>query len=213
MRCAPSIFTFSLLLSGAGHASAHGPFKSGVETVAQCKNVTLHAAYLAEEVAGQGPGFLVEIRNEGPAPIGVADPVPLSVDWYAATGTRWLWRASSGSGGSLVNASNARGPVFVSRGPIAYHAKEMRIVPAHAAHTWAVFSGTAPTLRYWPRCQHCNYQGEEKYRAVLAYAYHPDTKDPASPLLQCGLRSNPVIMPPLAEQQRLHNSQLGNGFP
>jgi hypothetical protein len=167
-------------------------------SVTQCRDVHLHAAYLAEEKPGQGPGFYVTIENARKAPIAVADPTPLSVHWYAKVGTHWLWRASSGSGGTLVNAFQQHGPLFAETLLGGATAAHPRIVPAGSQYSWAVFSGLTPALSYRPGCQHCTYGNETQYQAVIAYAVLPSGGTAADPaLLHCGLRSNPVVMPAL----------------
>jgi hypothetical protein len=166
-----------------------------VATVSQCKDVTLHASYLVEEKSGQGPGFLVTISNKTKSSIRIVDPAPLSVHWYAYMNGHWLWRASSGSGGSLMNAFRESGPLFaqqVSPGQI-----QTRSILPGASYTWAVFSGADASLAYRPGCEHCAYSGEAHYQAVLAYAVQVPEAVQYSTLLHCGLRSNPIVMPDL----------------
>ena len=50
----------------------------------------------------------------------------------------------------------------------------------------------------------CNYPGEREYQAVFAYAYLPGPGEHAPDLLQCGLRSDPVPMPPAAVHEGSH---------
>ena len=206
-----SIASIVLLWASAGVPNAHAvslpKLNSTAQTVPQCTGVTLHAAYLAEEKPGGGPGFLLEIRNQGKSAVAIVDPAPLSVHWYAAAGAgRWLWRASSGSGGSLVNALHEKGALFASQAPADAPEPATRIILPHAAYSWAVFSSDAPSLRYRPGCEHCAYPGEQRFRAVLAYAYLPANGATPTGLLRCGLRSDPVVMPPLPESQKAHNS-------
>lgn len=175
--------------------------------IPQCRDVTLTASYLAEEKPGQGAGFLLRIDNHRDTPIAVADPTPLSVHWYALSGGRWLWRASSGAGGSLLNAFAPRGPVFAYHPPATEQAETgTRTIPAHDAYSWTAFTRDHPELRYRPGCEHCTYAGEETFQAVLAYAYMPPRVAGDTPMLGCGLRSTPVVMPPLASAQEPHNS-------
>ncbi len=172
-------------------------------TVPQCKEVSLHASYLAEEVPAQGPGFLLTIRNNTNQSIEVANPIPLSVHWYAFTSGRWLWRASSGSGGTLVDALHESGPLFAVQAP----AGAMLSISPHEAYTWTAFNAQAPTLAYRPGCEHCGYSHEEQYQAVLAYALSPfKGSGQVSTLLPCGLRSQPVVMPPLPNSAVPRNS-------
>ncbi|RRA47738.1 hypothetical protein D1Y84_04935 [Acidipila sp. EB88] len=163
-------------------------------TVAQCRDVSLHAAYLAEEKAGEGAGFLLSIRNDRASAIEVADPMPLGVDWYAGNGSSWQWRASSGYGGSLLNALDPKGRMFVysSATGVSY-----RTIAPHAEYSWPVFSKSSPNVLYRPGCQHCGYQGEEQFRAVLSYAFTVGAAAHPPDLLNCGLRSGPVVMPRL----------------
>ena len=121
-------------------------------------------------------------------------------------GGHWLWRASSGEGGSLVNAFREKGEVFAERAPAIGPKPTTRIIAPHSTYSWSVFTAQMPALRYRPGCQHCSYQGEEQYQAVLAYAYLPPDNDSSMPFLSCGLRSEPVVMPPLSDSLAIHNS-------
>ena len=205
-KLVPPFLAVALVSLSPLHAAGLPRASHPPQTVPQCSSVTLRASYLAEEKPGSGAGFLLEIRNGENTPIAVVDPVPLSVHWYAASGGRWLWRASSGSGGSLVNALRENGPVFADQRPADAPAPVTRTIPPHAAYSWTVFSGDSPVLRYRPGCEHCKYPGEEQFRAVLAYAYLPEEGEHGSKLLRCGLRSEPVVMPPLPDSQKAHNS-------
>jgi hypothetical protein len=190
-----------------GPASAAAPVSSPrYPAVPQCRDVTLTAAYLAEEKPGQGPGFYLQLENLRSAPVVIVDPPPLSVHWYARTGQRWEWRASSGEGGSLVNAFREKGQVFAQEGSATGPAPPTRTIAPHATYSWSVFTAQMPELRYRPGCQHCTYQGEQQYQAVLAYAFLPARSHAGSPLLRCGLRSEPVVMPPLTDSLATHNS-------
>lgn len=174
-------------------------------TVPQCSDVTMQASFLVEEKPAQGSGFLVTIHNDRPQAIAIRQPTPLGIHWYAVSGSRLTWRASSGSGGSLVNALRPDGPLFATEQEDPAATQSVTI-PAHATYSWSIFSAQAPALRFRPGCEHCNYQGEEQFRAVLAYAYLPGSQQGDSSLLRCGLRSKPVIMPPLPESHLLNNS-------
>ncbi len=187
-------------------AAAGLPAGGRAQSVPQCSGVSLQASYLAEEKPGGGPGFLLEVRNRGNAPIAIVDPVPLSVHWYAASGGHWLWRASSGSGGSLVNALRESGPLFAEQQPANSPELATRTISPHGSYRWTVFSGDMAALRYRPGCEHCNYGGERQFRAVLAYAYLAASTDHTPGLLRCGLRSAPVVMPPLPDLQKPNNS-------
>ena len=185
------------------------PGRSQVRSVPQCPHVTLTADYLAQEQAGQGSGFLLQINNNEAAAIAIPDPLPLSVHWYAEHAGHWLWRASGGSGGSLVNALHEHGPLFAAiqaPGTIPF---ATRVIQPHASYSWTVFTGQTPALQFRPGCEHCTYQGEDQFRAVLAYAFIPAARSASSgqiPLLPCGLRSAPVVMPPLSSSGNAHNS-------
>jgi hypothetical protein len=163
--------------------------------VMPCVGVTLSASYLAD-VSGHGPGFLFSIQNRTLRTIRLADPVPSSAHWYAHVGNRWMWRASAGWGGALVNAENSRGLMFAyqpSRPPA--HPAYL-IVPAHGSRQWTEAMRGHPSIAYQPGCPMCRYAGETEYQAVFAYAYLPAAAEHAPNLLRCGLRSSPVPMPP-----------------
>lgn len=170
--------------------------------VLPCTGITLSASYLAEAAPGQGPGFIFRVENRTSHAIRLAQPVPSSAHWYAHVGSRWLWRASAGRGGALVNALNERGPMFAGSPASPSEPPAILTVGAHAAEQWTETMLNNPTIAYRPTCPQCNYPGESDYRAVFAYAYLPGPGDPAPPdapaLLRCGLRSAPVPMPPHA---------------
>ncbi len=174
---------------------------SRASATTQCADVSLRGAYLVEEKRGMGPAFLVELRNNRSTAIHVAEPAPLSVHWYARDGDAWLWRASSGAGGALVNALQTHGLVFTAVAPTL---QEREVAP-HQAWTWTVPLGTTSALAYHPGCQHCVFGQRTEYRAVLAYAVRPASGQVSPDWLQCGLRSNPVSMPPLEESPSPHN--------
>lgn len=175
----------------------------GTDTVPQCSRaVQFTANYLAEAKPGQGPGFLFEIRNGTAHPITLVTPVPSSAHWYARVGNIWLWRASAGRGGALVNAEHVRGPVFVfqaKQDATAGGTKDTDTVtiPPHGVREWTEWMKDDPAIAYAPSCAHCNYPGEHDYRAVFGYAWMPGRGERIDHLLTCGLRSNPVDMPPL----------------
>lgn len=180
----------------------------GTDTVPQCSRaVQFTANYLAEAKPGQGPGFLFEIRNKTAHPITLVAPVPSSAHWYARVGNMWLWRASAGRGGALVNAENVRGPVFVFQAKQDATAGGKKggdtndpdtvTIPAHGVREWTEWIKDDPAIAYAPSCAHCNYPGEHDYRAVFGYAWLPARGERIEHLLTCGLRSNPVDMPPL----------------
>lgn len=160
-----------------------------------CRQVTLSADYLAG-VGNSGPGFMFRVENHTAMPIRLEEPVPSSADWYAEVGNRWLWRASAGRGGSLVNAENPHGLMFAYRPAAVPTAPQYLIVPAHGARQWQESIRANPAIAYDPGCPMCSYPGEDQYQAVFAYAYLPNPQEHAPDLLRCGLRSDPVPMPP-----------------
>lgn len=193
--CVPAIFlfVFSAAAAGGGHPRS---------TVSLCsRNIRFTASYLAEVRPSSGPGFLFRIENRTSRPIRLAEPVPSSAHWYARVGSKWLWRASSGSGGSYVDAINERGPVFAYRPENASADPHYITIPAHGKYEWAAGERDNPALAYQPRCAHCNYPGERDYKAVFAYAYLPPAGQRVEDLLTCGLRSNLVDMPPKPESR------------
>lgn len=165
--------------------------------VPQCGHVSLSAAYLAQVAPLQGPGFLLTLTNDTDQWIKVAKPFPTSTHWYAQTGTGpWLWRASSGSGGALADALRDRGPLFVYDSAAGLPAQYLSVGP-HQHLEWVESMQDNPALRFRPGCQRCSNPQDERYRAVLAYAYRPPRGVEVDGLLSCGLRSSPVVMPPL----------------
>src|SRR5580704_10607393 len=104
-------FVRALLLPGlwlctslAGSSEAAGPVRS----VPICSGVTLSANYLAV-ARNQDAGFRFTLVNNTGRKIRLVEPIPSSSHWYARAGDRWLWRASSGAGGSLLDAGNEGG--------------------------------------------------------------------------------------------------------
>ena len=166
-------------------------------TVPLCpRQITFKASYLIEAKPGSGPGFLFRIENGTARPITLAEPVPSSAHWYARVGNRWLWRASSGAGGSFVDAVNEKGPVFAYQPKDAPAQPRYITVPAHGNYEWTASEHEIPALSYRPSCALCNYPGEHEYQAVFAYAYVAPAQERKDGLLGCGLRSNLVPMPP-----------------
>jgi hypothetical protein len=205
MRVSPSLLEFlalSLLVpfllvqpsdgaAGAAKVSAAVPL---------CRGVTFSASYLAEAGHGQGPGFQFSLMNNTGHEIRVMEPVPTSAHWYALSEvnhqSRWLWRASNGTGGSLVDATNERGPVAAYQSPPSGVLNQSFSVKPHEIRQWVENEVENPVLEYKPGCPICSYPGERRYRVVFAYAYLPEDKENREGLLTCGLRSNPVPMPP-----------------
>lgn len=188
----PAIFLLSLdYVAAAVHGA--GPY------VPLCsRQITFTASYLVDLQNGNGSGFLFRIENHTARPIKLAEPVPSSAHWYARVDNKWLWRASSGSGGSYVNAINERGPVFAYQPRSASADPEYLTVPAHGKYEWTSGERDNPALAYRPGCERCNYPGEHDYKAVFAYAYLPPAGQHVEGLLPCGLRSPLVDMPPKA---------------
>lgn len=202
----PSIAIFIALLASAGSPAAvpahGGPRRTG-SYVMPCRGVTLSASYLGD-VSGRGPGFLFRIENGTPSAIRLEDPVPSSTHWYAQVGNRWMWRASAGSGGALVNAENPRGLMFAYR-PLQPPAHPSYFsVAAHGSREWTESMRRHPSIAYQPSCSMCRYSGETVYQAVFAYAYLPAPGENAPNLLRCGLRSAPVPMPPHSADPESH---------
>jgi hypothetical protein len=165
-------------------------------TVPQCTGVTLEADYLAQVTAAEGPGFLLVITNNTDQPIKLARPLPTSVHWYAQVGSGpWLWRASSGGGGALADAMREHGPLLAYARAVAGARPEYLTVGAHQRLETAESMQKTPTLRFRPGCERCRNPQDERFRAVLAYAYLPAPGETG--VLSCGLRSGPVVMPPL----------------
>ncbi|MGB7188889.1 MAG: hypothetical protein WBD10_02015 [Acidobacteriaceae bacterium] len=184
-----AVFLPSLATTAASHRP--GPY------VPLCsRKIVFTASYLVEVDRGAGPGYLFRIENHTSRPIRLAEPVPSSAHWYARVGDKWLWRASSGSGGSYVNALREGGPVFAYRPSSPAADPRYVTVPAHGKYEWTAGSRGNPALAYQPRCEHCNYPGERDYKAVFAYAYLPPAAQQVKGLLPCGLRTNLVDMPP-----------------
>jgi hypothetical protein len=178
-----------LLIAGSTAAAA----PTQVRSVPLCSGVTLSANYLALVARDGMYGFRFTLVNKTNRTIKLAEPVPSSSHWYARVHGRWLWRASNGAGGSLLNAGNAHGPVMVYSSPNA----DVRLVTLapHQSRVWVESPGDNPVLEYKPGCALCSYPGESEYQVVFAYAYLPAGEHEAG-LLTCGLRSEAVPMPP-----------------
>lgn len=186
----PAVFLLALVTT----AAANHPPRSYVPLCS--RSVVFTASYLADLGHSSGPGYLFRIENRTARPIRLAEPVPSSAHWYARVGNKWLWRASSGSGGSYVNAINERGPVFAYHPASASADPHYVTIPSHGKYEWTSGERDNPALAYQPRCAHCNYPGERDYKAVFAYAYLPPAGQHVDNLLPCGLRTNLVDMPP-----------------
>lgn len=196
LRVRPSLALLALLAISAAPASER-PVKTSVQP---CTGITLSASYLAEAAPGEGPGFLFRIDNRTAHPIRLAEPVPSSAHWYARVGKRWLWRASAGRGGALVDALRANGPMFAFRPASPPNHQQYLLIPPHASRQWAEPMLHNDAIAYRPSCPICNYPGEDEYQAVFAYAWIPAdesrNEQRVPDLLRCGLRSAPVPMPP-----------------
>jgi hypothetical protein len=174
-------------------ATTAGAASSKVQSVPLCVGLTLSASYLADVPPGHGPGFRFTLINKTSHTIKLAEPVPSSSHWYARVRDHWMWRASNGAGGSLVNAENERGSVMVY--PSAKSALAIVTIAPHQTRVWTQAPQENPVLEYKPGCALCSYPGESDYQVVFAYAYLPASADEAG-LLTCGLRSAPAPMPP-----------------
>jgi hypothetical protein len=171
------------------------------KSIPLCSAVTLSASYLAEVAPGRGPGFRFTLVNKTSRAIKLAEPIPSSSHWYArvqlsakdGSRARWMWRASNGAGGSLVNAENERGPVIVY--PVDNAEVKVVTVAPRQSRVWIESPEENPVLEYKPGCAQCSYPGESEYQVIFAYAYQPSAGREAG-LLPCGLRSVPVPMPP-----------------
>lgn len=192
----------ALLLAAQTAESAAGGARRPGSYVLPCSGITLTASYLVEARPGAGPGFLFRMENHTAKEIRLAEPVPSSADWYARVGGRWMWRASAGTGGSLVNALAPKGPMFAYRPATSAEDPQYLTVAAHGAQEWTEAMRDDPAIAYRPSCAHCNYPGESEYQAIFAYAWLPHDAAQAEKdvpgLLHCGLRSAPVPMPPKA---------------
>jgi hypothetical protein len=186
----PALLGLSVLSVRAEGTRHPGPY------VSPCAGITLSANYLAQTGPLQGPGFQFRIDNHTAHEIRLEEPVPSSTHWYALVGDRWYWRASAGTGGALVNALSERGPMFAYRPPRPPDRPSYLVVPAHGSQQWTASMFDNPAIAYKPSCAHCNYPGESEYRAIFAYAYLPAPQEHTPGLLHCGLRSQPVPMPP-----------------
>ena len=180
-----------LCAGAAGNSAANRPVRS----VPICTGVTLSANYLTTVAGDQGPGFRFVLVNKTSREIRLAEPVPSSSHWYARSNGRWLWRASNGAGGSLLDASNEHGNVVVyppstEKGDLTF----LTLAP-HQSREWVESQLENPVLAYKPGCKLCSYPGEREYQVVFAYAYLASGGQAAG-LLPCGLRSAPVPMPP-----------------
>ncbi len=166
--------------------------------VSACSGIRLKASYLAEVKPGSGPGFHFVLQNETAKPVRLIMPVASSAHWYARENGRWMWRASNGEGGALVNAENPRGAMFAYQPAAGTEMRQALTVGALSESEWDESMRENPTLVYRPSCKVCNYPRDRQYRVVFGYAYLPPRGDSREGLLTCGLRSNEVDMPPMA---------------
>jgi hypothetical protein len=188
-----SVLLLACLCAGSGPAGRSLPGKA-VRSVPLCSGVTLSASYLAMAGPEQGPGFRFVLVNRTGREIRLVEPVPSSSHWYARSHDRWMWRASNGAGGSLLDAGNEHGRVVVYAPPAGAETKPL-VLPPHQSKEWIASPQENPVLEYKPGCPLCSYPGEREYQVVFAYAYLADANQPAG-FLSCGLRTAPVPMPP-----------------
>jgi hypothetical protein len=193
----PLLLSWSIGSFSADTRRRPGPY------VFPCAGVSLRANYVAETGANAGPGFAFHIENKTGKDIHLEQPVPSSAHWYARVGIRWMWRASAGRGGALVDALRETGPMFAYRPAAPPEHADYLTVPAHGSEDWVVPMRDDPAIQYRPSCARCNYPGEREYEAIFAYAYLPNPDERVPDLLRCGLRSTPVPMPPVALQAAL----------
>lgn len=177
----------------AGLLAASPVAQRPVRSIPQCVGVTLSASYLAAAGPEQVPGFRFTLANQTNHEIKLAEPVPSSSHWYARTRGRWLWRASNGAGGGLVNASNERGRLVVYPARPVSGEPAILVVPPRQSRTWMSSQQQNEVLAYQPGCKLCSYPGEREYQVIFGYAYQSGA---LQGLLPCGLRSQPVPMPP-----------------
>jgi hypothetical protein len=196
LRRSPSlrkILAVPAFLCCAAGAGGRNP-RSG-SSVSPCAQVSLKAQYLSLVAPGSGPGFHFVLQNRTSEPIRLAMPVPSSAHWFALEAGRWLWRASNGSGGNLVDADNPGGRMFAYRSAPAadpaYLSDE-----AKGSHEWDESVAQNPVLGFKPSCQLCNHPDDRLYRVVFAYAYAPRDEESTTGVIHCGLRSNFVDVPP-----------------
>jgi hypothetical protein len=115
--------------------AGNGVSTKAVRSVPICPGVTLSANYLALAGPDQGPGFRFVLVNRTGREIRLAQPVPSSSHWYARSHGRWLWRASNGAGGSLLDAGNEHGRVVVYAPPVGTET-ELLTLPPHQSREW-----------------------------------------------------------------------------
>jgi hypothetical protein len=194
----PRIFVASALLiplwlfaHPCGQAAGRKPQRS----VPICPGVTLSANYLSAVEHDQGPGFRFVLVNRTGRVIRLAQPVPSSAHWYARSHGRWLWRASNGAGGSLLDAGNEHGRLVVYQPALDNGERAFLTLSPHQTVEWIESQQGNPVLEYKPGCKICSYPGERDYQVIFAYAYLAGAGQPAG-VLSCGLRSAPVPMPP-----------------
>jgi hypothetical protein len=196
-RCG-SVFSYGmtwLLAQTLSLSLAYSQTTHSSRSVPICSGVTLSANYLASVDSDRSPGFRFTLSNKTDRAISLAEPIPSSSHWYARSHGRWLWRASSGAGGSLLNAVNEHGRVIVYDTAALAGDPEVVTVAPHQSRVWIASQQQNPVLAYTPGCAQCSYPGERQYQVVFAYAYLAGQQGPNG-LLSCGLRSVPVPMPP-----------------
>src|SRR5271155_761764 len=142
-----------------------------VRSIPICSGVSLSANYLASVGPEQVPGFRFVLVNQTGREIRLAEPVPSSSHWYARSHGRWLWRASNGAGGSLVDARNPQGRVAVYPAVAGNDETKWVTLAPHQAREWTEIPQEKPVLEYKPGCALCSYPGESEYQVVFAYAY------------------------------------------
>lgn len=191
------LLPFLVLFLAPGGASSLHSSRTAAHIVPLCRGIDFSASYLAQAGAGQGPAFEFRLTNRTAAAIRLREPVPSSSHWFAWSGQRWMWRASAGAGGSLADAFNEGSGLLVYPGLALRDPPRYLTIGARQSRQWTESQQESAVLEYKPGCSLCSYPGEREYRVIFAYAYLPGSKDTGDGnLLSCGLRSNPVPLPP-----------------
>src|ERR1700677_2053803 len=144
-------FRFLLLASLWLYAGLAGSSVSTrpVRAVPLCSGVSLSANYLAAVGPDQVPGFRFVLVNRTARELKLAQPVPSSSHWYALAHGRWMWRASNGAGGSLLDAGNEHGRVVVYAPPAGAETKLLKL-PPRQSRNWSERKQENRLLEYKP---------------------------------------------------------------
>ena len=71
----------------------------------------------------------------------------------------------------------------------------MTVAP-RASHEWDETLHENSVLLFKPSCERCNHPDDRLYRVVFGYAYLPLDAEAKQDVINCGLRSNFVDVPP-----------------